>query len=128
MLSVFFIFQPQKSNNHFLIIFVKIIAFVIQMIYICYCITKNIKSLTTAAIRKPVSFRLKADLIEELKIKAARANRSLNNYVESVLLDDVYDEPNEVTKAAIEEVMSGKNPSKEYTNIDEMFNEILNEA
>lgn len=84
--------------------------------------------MTTAAIRKPVSFRLKADLIEELKIKAARTNRSLNNYVESVLLDDVYDEPNEVTKAAIEEVMSGKNPSKEYTNIDEMFNEILNEA
>ena len=84
--------------------------------------------MATAAIRKPVSFRLKADLIEELKIKAARTNRSLNNYVESVLLDDVYDEPNEVTKAAIEEAMSGKNPSKEYTNIDEMFNEILNEA
>lgn len=84
--------------------------------------------MATAAIRKPVSFRLKADLIEELKIKAARTNRSLNNYVESVLLDDVYDEPNEVTKAAIEEVMSGKNLSKEYTNIDEMFNEILNEA
>lgn len=84
--------------------------------------------MATAAIRKPVSFRLKADLIEELKIKAARTNRSLNNYVESVLLDDVYDEPNEVTKAAIEEVMSGKNSSKEYTNIDEMFNEILNEA
>ncbi len=84
--------------------------------------------MATAAIRKPVSFRLKADLIEELKIKAARTNRSLNNYVESVLLDDVYDEPNEVTKAAIEEVMSGKNSSKAYTNIDEMFNEILNEA
>lgn len=84
--------------------------------------------MATAAIRKPVSFRLKADLIEELKIKAARTNRSLNNYVESVLLDDVYDEPNEVTKAAIEEVMSGKNHSNEYTNIDEMFNEILNEA
>ena len=57
--------------------------------------------MATAAIRKPVSFRLKADLIEELKIKAARTNRSLNNYVESVLLDNVYDEPNEVTKAAI---------------------------
>jgi hypothetical protein len=32
-----------------------------------------------------------------------------------------------VTKAAIEEVMSGKNPSKVYTDVDEMFNDILNE-
>lgn len=73
--------------------------------------------MTTAAIRKPVSFRLKADLIEELKIKAARTNRSLNNYVESVLLDDVYDEPNEVTKAAIEEAKNRQNyPENELFN------------
>ena len=31
------------------------------------------------------------------------------------------------TKAAIEEVVSGKNPEKVYTDIDEMFNDILNE-
>ncbi len=78
-------------------------------------------------VRQPASFRLRADLLEGLKRNAARENRSLNNYVESVLLDVVYNEPNEVTKAAIEEAMSGKNNNKIYTDVDEMFNDILNE-
>jgi hypothetical protein len=83
--------------------------------------------MATAVVRKPVSFRLNAALLEELKRKAASANRSLNNYVESVLLDDVYNEPNEETRAAIEEVKSGRNPNKVYRSVDEMFNDILNE-
>ena len=78
-------------------------------------------------IRRPTSFRLRADLIEKLKRKAARENRTLNNYVESILLDVVYDEPNDVTRAAIKEAMSGNNRNKVYSNVDEMFNDILNE-
>lgn len=77
--------------------------------------------------RKNTSFRLRTDLLERLRHNAAIANRTLNNYVESVLLDVVYHEPNEETKAAIEEVMSGRNPGKVYTNVDEMFDDILNE-
>ena len=83
--------------------------------------------MATATVRKPISFRFKEDVIVRLKERAALANRSLNNYVESVLLDVVYNEPNAVTKAAIEEVMSGRNPQKSYTSVDEMFNDILNE-
>ena len=83
--------------------------------------------MATATVRKPISFRFKEDVIVRLKERAALANRSLNNYVESVLLDVVYNEPNEVTKAAIEEVKSGRNPQKTYTSVDEMFNDILNE-
>ena len=78
-------------------------------------------------VRQPVSFRLRSDLLEGLKRNAARENRSFNNYVESVLLEVVYNEPNEVTKAAIEEAMSGKNNNKIYTDVDEMFNDILSE-
>lgn len=78
-------------------------------------------------IRRPTSFRLRADLIEKLKRKAAHENRTLNNYVESILLDVVYDEPNDVTRAAIKEAMSGNNRNKVYSNVDEMFNDILNE-
>jgi broad-specificity NMP kinase len=78
-------------------------------------------------IRRPTSFRLRTDLIERLKRKAARENRTLNNYVESILLDVVYDEPNEVTKAAINEAMSGRNRNKVYSNVDAMFNDIMNE-
>ena len=78
-------------------------------------------------MRKPVSFRFRTDLLECLKENALRENRTLNNYVETVLYDYVYEVPNEVTKAAIEEVRSGKNPNKLYHSVDEMFNDILNE-
>ena len=81
----------------------------------------------TTIVRRPASFRLRADLLEGLKRNAARENRTLNNYVESVLLDIVYDEPNEETKAAIEEAMSGKNQNKVYSNAADMMNDILNE-
>ena len=85
------------------------------------------KDMETTIVRRPASFRLRADLLEGLKRNAARANRSLNNYVESILLDIVYNEPNEETKEAIEEAMSGKNRNKTYTDVDEMLNDILSE-
>lgn len=78
-------------------------------------------------VRKPASFRLRTDLLECLKRNAARENRTLNNYVESVLLDIVYHEPNDETMAAIEEAMSGNNKNKAYSNAEEMMNDILNE-
>lgn len=80
--------------------------------------------MATAIIRKPASFRLRADLLEGLKRNAARENRTLNNYVESVLLGVVYEEPNRVTKTAINEAMSGKNPNKVYDSVDELFNDL----
>jgi len=66
----------------------------------------NITAMATTTVRRPASFRLRTDLLERLKRNAMREHRTLNNYVESVLLDFVYDEPNEVTKAAIEEAQS----------------------
>lgn len=39
---------------------------------------------------------------------AKDSNRSLNNYVETLLLDIVYHEPNDETIDALEEVKSGK--------------------
>ena len=81
------------------------------------------KDTETTTIRRPASFRLRADLLEGLKRNAARTNRSLNNYVESVLLDVVYNEPNEETKEAIREAMNRKEyPAEDvYDNVDEMF-------
>ena len=79
-----------------------------------------------AIVRKPASFRLRTDLLESLKKNAARENRTLNNYVESVLLDIVYHSPNDETIAAIKEAKSN-NHDKVYTNIDEMFNDILDD-
>lgn len=68
-----------------------------------------------ASPRKPIMFRLKADLVDRLKIAAKRENRSLNNYVESVLMDIVYHEPNAETRAAIEEAQRG-----EYAGVVDM--------
>ena len=74
--------------------------------------------------RKPASFRLRTDLLERLRRNAVRQNRTLNNYVESLLLDIVYNEPNDTTRAAIEEAMSGRNRNKVYASSEEMMNEI----
>ncbi len=60
------------------------------------------------SLRKPTMFRLRAELVDRLKVAAKRENRSLNNYVESVLMDVVYHRPNAETRAAIEEAMRGE--------------------
>lgn len=62
----------------------------------------------TAIQRKATMFRLNIDLIDRLKEMAKREHRSLNNFVECVLLDVAYSEPNEVTRAAMEEARSGR--------------------
>lgn len=58
-------------------------------------------------LKKNQSFRLSVDLIDRLKLLAKRQNRSLNNYVETLLLDAAYHEPNAETIAAMKEVESG---------------------
>lgn len=83
--------------------------------------------MATTTTRKPASFRLRSDLLDGLRRNAERENRTLNNYVENVLLDIVYHEPNATTKAAIAEAASGRNPNKAYDNVDDMMNDILSE-
>ena len=58
--------------------------------------------------RKQTSFRLSVDLLQRLRIAARRENRSLNNFVESTLMDTVYNVPNSETIEAIQEARSGK--------------------
>lgn len=83
--------------------------------------------MNTAIERKPASFRLRADLLERLRRNAVRQNRTLNNYVESILLDIVYNEPNDTTRVAIEGAMSGRNRNKVYASAEEMMGDILND-
>ena len=63
---------------------------------------------TIALDRKQTAFRLRKDLLERLKIEARKENRSLNNYVESVLMDVVYKITNDETFAAMKEAKEGK--------------------
>ena len=64
---------------------------------------------TIAVDRKQTAFRLRTDLLDRLKVAAKKENRSLNNYVEGVLLDAVYREPNEETLTAMKEAKENGN-------------------
>ncbi len=64
---------------------------------------------TVAVDRKQTAFRLRTDLLDRLKVAAKKENRSLNNFVESVLLDAVYREPNEETLTAMKEAKENGN-------------------
>ncbi|MDR0430702.1 MAG: toxin-antitoxin system HicB family antitoxin [Tannerellaceae bacterium] len=63
----------------------------------------------TTVERKQTSFRLRKDLLERLQVIAKEENRSLNNFVESALMDIIYHEPNAVTLAAMKEARLSKN-------------------
>ena len=58
--------------------------------------------------RKQTAFRLKESLLMRLRIAAKNENRSLNNFVENVLMDVVYQTPSETTLEAIAEAKESK--------------------
>lgn len=58
--------------------------------------------------RKQTAFRLSTSLLNKLKEAAERENRSLNNYVESVLMDAVNNNPNKLTLAAMKEARENR--------------------
>lgn len=77
--------------------------------------------------KKPATFRLNSDLIARLKEMAKMENRSLNNFVEHILSDVAYQEPNAITKAAIEEARSGKLrdvPPIDTSSVEAMFRSV----
>lgn len=59
--------------------------------------------------KKATAFRLSTDLVERLKTLAKRDHRSLNNYVENILMSVAYDEPNPTTKEALKEAKENIN-------------------
>ena len=64
---------------------------------------------TISVDRKQTVFRLRTDLLDRLKVAAKKENRGLNNFVESVLLDAVYREPNEETLTAMKDAKENGN-------------------
>ena len=63
----------------------------------------------TISNRKQTAFRLNEKLLNHLRTAAKRENRSLNNYVESVLMDVVFRSPNKITLAAMQEAKNSEN-------------------
>ena len=68
-------------------------------------LSNNIKQRITmeTVVKKQTAFRLDEGLVGRLKEEAKKANRSLSNYVECILMDSVYTEPNKTTLEALKE-------------------------
>ena len=77
-----------------------------------------------ATIKKQTAFRLDSDLLDALKLAAKREHRSLNNFVETLLMQVMYTEPNEETKAAIAEARS-KEKGKVYDSVDTLMEDLM---
>lgn len=54
-------------------------------------------------------FRLRTELLDRLKQLAAKDNRSLNNYVETILMDVAFNTPNATTISALKEAKDESN-------------------
>lgn len=76
------------------------------------------KKIEATIPRTQTAFRLSNELLRRLKIEARKQNRSLNNFVESVLMDVVYRTPNKETLAAMEEAKDNRN--LETINLDNL--------
>ena len=76
------------------------------------------KKMESAISRTQTAFRLSNELLKRLKIEARKQNRSLNNFVESVLMDAVYRTPNAKTLAAVKEAR--ENDNLETINLDNL--------
>lgn len=88
------------------------------MLYIC-TVNDIIYTIMTTE-RKQTAFRLSTDLLSKLKEAAERENRSLNNYVESVLMDIVSNNPNKLTLAAMKEARENHNlETLDVANLEE---------
>lgn len=89
------------------------------LIYIC---SQNDIIMDIALEKKAHVFRLPSYLLDKLKELATKDRRSLNNYVEGLLLDAVYNEPNDVTRASFEEAKAGKLEGPiDTTSVDTML-------
>ena len=82
-------------------------TFLFQKFFSYLCNLNDI-TMDIALEKKAHVFRLPVYLLDKLKELAAKDRRSLNNYVEGLLLDAIYHEPNEVTLQAMKEAQEGK--------------------
>ena len=78
--------------------------------------------MTTVVERKQTAFRLSTSLLNKLREAAERENRSLNNYVESVLMDAVNSNPNKLTLAAMKEARENRDlQTLDVNNLDSLI-------
>lgn len=76
-----------------------------------------------AVQKKNYSFRFPIELMEKLRAIAKRHNRSVNNYLETMIMEEVALIPNETSLTAMEEARTGRNrrnPPLDLSSIEAM--------
>lgn len=82
--------------------------------------------MNTLNLKKATSLRLDAELYQYIEKLAKKENRSVNNFIETVLADATnFYEPNEETKKAIEELRSERSNLKRYSSAKDLFNDLM---
>jgi len=82
--------------------------------------------MNTVSLKKSTSLRLDMELYNYIEKLAKRENRSVNNFIETVLADATnFYEPNQETKKAIEELHSERSNLKRYSTANDLFNDLL---
>lgn len=75
--------------------------------------------------KKATSLRLDNELYSYIEQLAKEENRSVNNFIETVLSEAIkYRVPNAETVKAIKEMRKEKASLKKYTDMDELFNDL----
>lgn len=78
--------------------------------------------MNTAETRKLTSIRLNNNLYKHLQKLAKKDNRSLNNYIETLLSSaSNYLEPNKETRSAIEESRKENKMAKRFNDVDDLI-------
>lgn len=82
--------------------------------------------MNTINLKKSTSLRLDMDLYNYIEKLAKRENRSVNNFIETVLADATnFYEPNQETKKAIEDLQSERSNLKRYSSAKGLFSDLL---
>jgi len=77
-------------------------------------------------IKKTTSLRLNGNLYRYIQKLAKRENRSVNNFIETVLADAThFYEPNEETKQSIEEARAERLDLKQYESADDLLSDLM---
>ena len=82
--------------------------------------------MNTINLKKSTSLRLDRELYNYIEKLAKKENRSVNNFIETVLANATnFYEPNQETKKAIEDLQSERPNLKRYNTAKELFNDLL---
>lgn len=79
---------------------------------------------TIKSNKKATSIRLDNELYVRIEKLAKQENRSLNNYIETLLFNAIGYEPNQETIEAIEESKRERKTAKRYDNVEDLLEDL----